>query len=156
MTDLTEFKVKGEKLYLSALMDLYNQEIISYELSCKPVFKMVMNMLVKTKKQVQKDLVIHSDQGWQYQMQAYQGWLKQQGIIQSMSRKGNCLDNAVMENFFGTLKSELFYLNTYESIPELKKDIVNYIPIYNTDRIKLNLKAMSPIEYRAHYFSNKF
>lgn len=156
VTDVTEFKVKGERLYLSALMDLYNQEIISYELSGKPVFQLIMNMLQKAQKQVGKNLMIHSDQGWQYQMQAYQAWLKQQGITQSMSRKGNCLDNAVMENFFGTLKSELFYLNTYESIQELKKDIANYITYYNTDRIKLNLKAMSPIEYRAHYFPNKF
>lgn len=155
VTDVTEFKVNGEKLYLSALMDLYNQEIISYELSRKPVFKMVMDMLAKTKKQIQKDLVIHSDQGWQYQMQAYQVWLKDQGIIQSMSRKGNCLDNAIIENFFGTLKSELFYLNTYDSIDVLTQEIQGYIHYYNKHRIKLNLKAMSPIEYRAHYYQIK-
>lgn len=88
VTDVTEFNVKGERLYLSALMDLYNQEIISYELSGKPVFQWVMNMLVKTKKQVGKNLMIHSDQGWQYQRQAYQTWLKQQGITQSMPEKG--------------------------------------------------------------------
>ena len=96
--------------------------------------------------------LLHSDQGWQYQMKQYQTILKQNGIKQSMSRKGNCLDNAVMENFFGTLKSELFYLNKYESITHLKKEINEYIKYYNNDRIKLNLNGMSPIEYRAHHF----
>ena len=98
-----------------------------------------------------KGLLIHSDQGWQYQMKQYQYILAQKGIVQSMSRKGNCLDNAVIENFFGTLKSELYYLKKYTSRNQLKKEIQEYIQYYNKDRIKSNLKGMSPIEYRAHY-----
>jgi putative transposase len=153
-TDVTEFNVLGKKLYLSPVLDLYNQEIISYELSERPDFKSVISMLGKALKKADPDksLLMHSDQGWQYQMKQYQSILKQNGIKQSMSRKGNCLDNAVMENFFGTLKSELFYLNKYESINHLKKEINGYIKYYNHDRIKLNLNGMSPVQYRAHHF----
>lgn len=153
-TDVTEFNVSGKKLYLSPVLDLYNQEIVCHELSERPDFKSVMNMLGKALKKTEKSksLMMHSDQGWQYQMKQYQSILKQNGIKQSMSRKGNCLDNAVMENFFGTLKSELFYLNKYESINHLKKEINGYIKYYNNDRIKLNLNGMSPIQYRAHHF----
>ncbi len=115
-----------------------------------------MNMLGRALKRKNKSqaLLLHSDQGWQYQMKQYQGVLKQNGIKQSMSRKGNCLDNAIMENFFGTLKSELFYLKKYESICQLKKEIIEYIKYYNHERIKLNLNGMSPIQYRAHYFKS--
>ncbi|SNR97440.1 IS3 family transposase, partial [Flavobacterium sp. ov086] len=100
----------------------------------------------------QTNLILHSDQGWQYQMKQYQYLLRQKGIRQSMSRKGNCLDNAVIENFFGIIKSELFYLKKYSSVSELKQEIIEYINYYNNDRIKLNLKGMSPIQYRAHYY----
>lgn len=155
-TDVTEFNVSGNKLYLSPVIDLYNQEIISYELSHRPNFQMVMTMLGKAFKKAgkTKSLLLHSDQGWQYQMKQYQQVLKQKGITQSMSRKGNCLDNAVIENFFGTIKAELFYLKKHESIAHLKKDISEYIHYYNHDRIKLNLNGMSPIQYRAHHFKN--
>ena len=155
-TDITEFKVFGNKLYLSPIIDLFNGEIISYELSEKPDFKQVATMLKKSFKKIpeQTNLILHSDQGWQYQMKQYQRLLKDKGITQSMSRKGNCLDNAVIENFFGILKSELFYLNKYNSISQLKKDIKEYIKYYNNERIKLNLKGMSPIEYRTHYYQN--
>jgi transposase InsO family protein len=151
-TDVTEFNVLGKKLYLSPVLDLYNQEIISYELSERPDFKSVMIMLDKAFKKipVRRPLLLHSDQGWQYQMKQYQHLLEQKGITQSMSRKGNCLDNAVVENFFGTLKSELFYLKKYDSIIQLKKEIKDYINYYNNDRIKLNLNGMSPVQYRAH------
>jgi putative transposase len=155
-TDITEFKVSGNKLYLSPIIDLFNGEIISYELSEKPNFKQVVTMLKKSFKKIpnQTNLILHSDQGWQYQMRQYQRLLKGKGITQSMSRKGNCLDNAVIESFFGILKSELFYLNKYKSISQLKKDIKVYIKYYNNERIKLNLKGMSPVEYRAHYYQN--
>ena len=155
-TDNTEFKVFGNKLYLSPIIDLYNREIISYELSEKPNFKQVATMLKKSFKKIpdQTNLILHSDQGWQYQMRQYQRLLKDKGITQSMSRKGNCLDNAVIENFFGILKSELFYLNKYRSISHLKKDIIEYIKYYNNERIKLNLNGMSPIEYRTNYYQN--
>ncbi len=155
-TDVTEFNVLGKKLYLSPVIDLYNQEIIAYELSESPNFKSVMSMLDKACKTTNttKSLLLHSDQGWQYQMKQYQQTLKANGIIQSMSRKGNCLDNAIIENFFGILKSELFYLNRYTSVVQLKEEIKDYINYYNNDRIKLNLNGMSPIQYRAHYYPN--
>ena len=155
-TDITEFNVSGKKLYLSPIIDLFNQEIISYELTERPVFNQVVMMLKKAFKKIPNNinLTLHSDQGWQYQMKRYQMLLKEKGIQQSMSRKGNCLDNAIIENFFGILKSELFYLKKYKSINELKNEITQYIDYYNNDRIKLNLKGMSPIQYRAHHYQN--
>lgn len=153
-TDVTEFNVSGKKLYLSPIIDLFNQEIISYELSERPNFNQVVAMLKKSFKKLngQDNLILHSDQGWQYQMKRYQQLLKDKGIIQSMSRKGNCFDNAIIENFFGILKSELFYIKKFTSINQLKQEIKEYIDYYNNDRIKLNLKGMSPIQYRAHYY----
>tara|TARA_B110000211_G_scaffold205635_1_gene240017 strand:+ start:168 stop:1007 length:840 start_codon:yes stop_codon:yes gene_type:complete len=153
-TDITEFKVAGEKLYLSPIIDLYNREIVSYQLSRRPNFKQVTNMLTKAFKKVpiKANLLLHSDQGWQYRMVTYQKLLKKNNITQSMSRKGNCLDNAIIENFFGTLKSELFYLKKYENIKQLEIDIKNYIYYYNNKRISKLLKGMSPIEYRAQYY----
>jgi len=155
-TDVTEFNVSGNKLYLSPIIDLFNGEIISYELSERPNFAQIVTMLKKSFKKLPKttDLILHSDQGWQYQMKQYQAILKGKGIKQSMSRKGNCLDNAIIENFFGILKSELFYLKKYKSINELKNEIKEYIDYYNNERIKLNLKGMSPIQYRAHHYQN--
>ena len=152
-TDVTEFKVAGKKLYLSPIIDLYNQEIISYELAENPNAKSVMDMVKKAVKKANdtKSILLHSDQGWQYQMKQYQHYLKEKNITQSMSRRGNCLDNAVIENFFGILKSELFYLKKYSSINQLKTEIKEYINYYNKDRIKLNLKGMSPVKYRAHH-----
>lgn len=155
-TDVTEFNVSGQKLYLSPVIDLYNQEIVSYELSESPSFRSVITMLDKAFKKVSnlQSLLLHSDQGWQYQMKQYQHLLQEKGITQSMSRKGNCLDNAVIENFFGIIKSELFYLKKYDSVLELKNEIKEYITYYNNDRIKLNLNGMSPIQYRAHHYRN--
>ncbi|WP_317163833.1 IS3 family transposase, partial [Flavobacterium ichthyis] len=126
-TDITEFNVSGKKLYLSPIIDLFNQEIISYELTERPVFNQVVTMLKKAFKRIpnRTNLMLHSDQGWQYQMSHYRTLLKKKGIIQSMSRKGNCLDNAVIENFFGTLKSEMFYTQKFKSIEQLKKEIDN-------------------------------
>ena len=155
-TDITEFNVSGKKLYLSPIIDLFNQEIISYELTERPVFNQVVMMLKKAFKKIPNNtnLTLHSDQGWQYQMKQYQYLLKEKGIIQSMSRKGNCLDNAIIENFFGTLKSELFYIKKFRTIEELKNEIKQYIDYYNNERIKSNLNKMSPIKYRAHYYQN--
>ncbi len=152
-TDVTEFKVKDRKVYLSPIIELFNGEIISYNLSESPNFKQVSDMLEDAFKTLngQGNPVLHSDQGWQYRMTKYTQMLNEHGIIQSMSRKGNCYDNAIVENFFGTIKSEMFYLKKYTSIDELKKDIKDYIKYYNNDRIKLNLNGMSPIKYRAHH-----
>lgn len=120
-TDVTEFNVSGKKLYLSPIIDLFNGEIISYDLSERPNFDQIASMLKKSFEKIpdQTNLILHSDQGWQYQMKQYQYLLRQKGIKQSMSRKGNCLDNAVIENFFGIIKSELFYLKKYSSVNQL-------------------------------------
>jgi putative transposase len=150
VTDVTEFKVAGEKLYLSPVMDLYNGEIIAFEMSRRPVFEMVGNMLKKalTRLKAPDKLILHSDQGWQYRMPAYQSILKQNQVEQSMSRKGNCLDNAAMESFFAVLKTEYFYLNKFKTVEELQDGLTEYIQYYNHDRIKLKLNGLSPVQYR--------
>lgn len=155
-TDVTEFNVSGNKLYLSPIIDLFNGEIISYNISERPVFSQITDMLKKGLKKIKntENIILHSDQGWQYQMKAYQMLLKEKGIVQSMSRKGNCLDNAVIENFFGTLKSEMFYTKKFKTIDELKKEIKEYINYYNHDRIRLNLKGKSPVQYRTLSYNN--
>lgn len=154
VTDVTEFKVHDRKLYLSPIIDLFNGEIISYNLSKHPTFQQITDMLEKAFIKIKNNtnLILHSDQGWQYQMKIYQKMLKEKGIKQSMSRKGNCLDNSCAENFFGILKSELFYSKEkeYKNIEELEKDIKEYIEYYNNSRIKSKLKGMSPIQYRKH------
>ncbi|SDY92494.1 IS3 family transposase, partial [Bacillus sp. 166amftsu] len=94
--------------------------------------------------------ILHSDQGWHYQMKKYQQALKKYKVIQSMSRKGNCLDNAVIENFFGLLKSELLYLKEFESMEHFKVELEDYIHYYNHKRIKVKLNGMSPVQYRTH------
>ncbi len=153
-TDVTEFKVNDEKLYLSPIIDLFNGEVVSFNLSRHPVFNQVVDMLEKAFNKVpdNTNLILHSDQGWQYQMKQYQAMLKEKGIRQSMSRKGNCLDNGCAENFFGILKSEMFYPKEkeYKNIEELEKEIIEYIEYYNNRRIKSKLKGMSPVKYREH------
>ena len=155
-TDITEFKINNEKLYLSPIVDLFNGEVISYNLSRYPVFNQVVDMLEKAFEKIPNNtnLILHSDQGWQYQMKRYQSMLKDKGIRQSMSRKGNCLDNGCAENFFGILKSEMFYLKEkeYKTLEELEKDIIEYIEYYNNRRIKSKLKGMSPVQYRKHSY----
>ena len=155
VTDVTEFNVAGEKLYLSPVMDLYNGEIVAFETAKRPVFKLVSSMLQKalSKLRIDDKPMLHSDQGWQYRMPAYQRILRQKGMEQSMSRKGNCLDNAAMESFFAVLKTEFFYLNKFSSVEELQKGIKKYIHYYNHDRIKLKLKGLSPVQYRTQPFA---
>jgi putative transposase len=155
-TDVTEFSVAGQKLYFSPIIELFNGQIVSYSLSERPNFKQITDMLDKALNTIPKNtsLILHSDQGWQYQMKQYQNILNKKGITQSMSRKGNCLDNAIIENFFGTIKSEMFYLKKYVSLKDLQNDIIEYVEYYNNDRIRLNLKGMSPIQYRAHVLNN--
>ena len=150
VTDVTEFKVAQQKLYLSPVMDLYNGEIVPYQMNARPCFTMVTTMLDKAFERLQHKsrLVIHSDQGWQYQQAQYRHKLQERGVKQSMSRKGNCLDNAAMESFFGTLKSEFFYLKTFNSVEELKAGVDDYIRYYNHDRIKMKLGGLSPVAYR--------
>lgn len=96
-------------------------------------------------------LILHSDQGFQYQHFSYQKRLEEQGIIQSMSRKGNCLDNAMAENFFGIMKSELLYIEKFESADKFSNALEEYIEYYNNKRIKAKLKGKSPVQYRTLY-----
>jgi putative transposase len=159
-TDTTEFKYyetdsKGriiiKKLYLDPFMDLFNGEILSYSIDRRPTAKNVMDAL-KEAIAITSDCpyrrTFHSDQGWAYQMRAYRNKLKEHQIFQSMSRKGNCHDNAVMENFFGLLKQEIYYGHTYYSYEALKTTIEKYIKYYNESRIKQRLNWMSPVAYR--------
>ncbi len=150
VTDVTEFALFGQKRYLSPILDLYNGEIVCYTVSAHPNLHLVTSMLEKAVKSIKKgsELILHSDQGWHYQHPVYQKMLKENGITQSMSRKGNCLDNATMENFFGLLKSELLYLQKFDSIEEFEKELDCYIYYYNNVRIKLKLKGLSPVQYR--------
>ena len=151
-TDISEFHIAAGKLYLSPILDMHSREIISFSISNSPNYeqtKEMLNYAFKTHKDL-KGLIFHSDQGWQYQMQPYHKVLKKQGIIQSMSRKGNCLDNSPMENFFGIMKREMFYGHEYEfkTLDELRIAMKEYIKYYNTQRITVKLKGLTPIQYR--------
>jgi len=155
VTDVTEFKVGEQKVYLSPVIDLFNQEVVSYEVRKSVRLSLVTDMLKKAtaKLGLHETPIVHSDQGWQYQNRQYQQQLKEKGLKQSMSRKGNCLDNAVAENFFGLLKTEMYHNEVFESADELIETIKEYIDYYNNKRIKLKLKGLSPIEYRTQAFA---
>ena len=150
VTDVTEFSLFGEKLYLSPILDLHSSDLISYIISDRPVLSMVTTMLDKAFAKISDgtNLILHSDQGWQYQHKQYQRMLREKGIRQSMSRKGNCLDNAVIENFFGLLKSELLYLQEFQSMQHFKQELMEYLDYYNNCRIKAKLKGLPPAIHR--------
>ena len=153
-TDVTEFKVCDEKVYLSPILDLFNREIISYSISLSPNFQQVRDMLNGLFEKLPEDArpLFHSDQGWQYQHAEYQRLLKEHNITQSMSRKGNCMDNGAMENFFGRLKVEMFYGEHFQTVDEFINCLKEYIDYYNNERIVSKLK-MSPVQYRTHFAS---
>ncbi|MGE1128662.1 IS3 family transposase [Bacillus wiedmannii] len=153
VTDITEFKLFGEKLYLSPVLDLYNGEILTYTIGSRPTYSLVSKMLETVLERLPENhqLLMHSDQGWHYQMKQYVRTLESRGVVQSMSRKGNCYDNAVMENFFGIMKSESLYIKEFESVEHFKIELEKYIDYYNTKRIKAKLK-MSPVQYRTHFY----
>ena len=159
-TDTTEFKYydvddKGKmiirKLYLDPFMDMFNLEIIGYSISKTPSASGILNALnqaVNVTNDCKYRRTFHSDRGWAYQMKSYSRILKQNRIFQSMSRKGNCYDNSVMENFFGIMKQEMYYGVVYYSYEELKNAIEKYIVYYNESRIKAKLGWKSPVQYR--------
>ena len=150
VTDVTEFNVRGNALYLSPIMDLYNREIVAYEMQVRPLYSLVGNMLKKALSKLkgkEATPLLHSDQGWHYQMPTYRKQLSDHGLKQSMSRRGNCLDNAAMESFFATLKTEFFYLNKFAGINELQTGLRRYIRYYNHHRLKLRLNGLSPVQY---------
>jgi len=150
VTDITEFKVNDQKLYLSPVMDLYNGEIIAFQTGRRPVFSLVKHMLTSAFDRLKPGdrPLLHSDQGWHYRHPNYRRMMVEKRILRSMSRKGNCLDNAAIESFFGTLKAEYFHLNRFDTIEQLKRGIANYIHYYNHQRIKQKLKGLSPVQYR--------
>ncbi len=159
-TDTTEFKyyvanASGErvkkKLYLDPFIDLGTGEIVSYSICAQPNAESILSALDKAIKATSDcpfRRTFHSDQGWAYQMKQYSFELKANRIFQSMSRKGNCLDNSVMENFFGLLKQEIYYGVMYQSYEELENAIEQYIKYYNEERIKEKLGWLSPVQYR--------
>ena len=155
VTDVTEFSLFGQKLYLSPILDLCSSDLVSYTISDRPVISMVTSMLDKAFEQIPDDtnLILHSDQGWHYQHKQYQQMLRNKGIRQSMSRKGNCLDNAVIENFFGLLKSELLYLQEFNSMGHFKQELIEYLDYYNNKRIKAKLKGLPPALHRQQALS---
>ncbi|MFR3773801.1 IS3 family transposase [Enterococcus canintestini] len=150
VTDVTEFSLFGRKLYLSPILDLYSSYLVSYTISEHPALSLVLNMARQALSVLPRgaEPILHSDQGWQYQHKQYQKLLKDHGIKQSMSRKGNCLDNAVIENFFGLVKSELLYMKEFDSMDQFKAELIEYLDYYNNRRIKAKLKGLPPAVHR--------
>lgn len=151
VTDVTEFSVGDRKLYLSPVMDLFDRQIISYTVGLSPNLGLTNTSLreaLATLEGGQRPLV-HSDQGFQYQHASWRRLLQEAGAHQSMSRKGNCYDNAVMENFFGHLKEELFHRVRFISTDALTAALHEYIRWYNTERISTKLEGLSPVQHRA-------
>ena len=153
-TDITEFKcLNGVKLYLNPFMDLFNGEILSFGISIRPTLELVIQPLEEALEIVKDSkyrTTIHSDQGWHYQHKKWVKTLKDNKVFQSMSRKGNCIDNSPMENFFGLMKQEMYYGKALCSFEDLKMKIEEYMVYYNNKRIKKKLAGMSPVEYRIH------
>ena len=157
-TDVTQFQIAAGKLYLSPIIDFHTREILGYDVSEHPNYSQIrrmMKMMFDKHGESFKGTILHSDQGYQYQMKAYQNLLKEHGIIQSMSRKGNCLDNSPTENFFSRLKTEIFYDNEfkYESLDQLKRVIDKYIKYYNEERIVVKY-GDSPTNIRQAYLND--
>ena len=151
-TDVTQFSLSWGKCYLSPILDMYTNEIIAYDLSRSPNLEQTVKMLKGAFARFSdlQGIVMHSDQGWQYQHKTYRRMLKEHGMIQSMSRKGNCYDNSIMETFFGRLKNEMFYGSekVFDSFPAFEEAIREYIAYYNNKRIQKKTKWMPPAKYR--------
>lgn len=151
VTDVTEFSVGDRKLYLSPVMDLFDRQIISYTLGNSPNLDLTNTSLRKALATLEcgQNPLVHSDQGFQYQHVSWRNLLQGAGATQSMSRKANCYDNAVMENFFGHLKEELFHRVRFLNTDALATALHEYLHWYNNDRISTKLKGLSPVQYRA-------
>jgi putative transposase len=151
VTDVTEFSVGDRKLYLSPVMDLFDRQIISYSVGSSPNLELTNSSLRSALACLEpgQQPLVHSDQGVQYQHVSWRTLLAGAGAAQSMSRKGNCYDNAVMENFFGHLKEELFHHVRFISTDALATAVNEYIHWYNNERISTKLKGLSPAQYRA-------
>lgn len=150
VTDVTEFTVGTTKVYLSPILDLYDNRIISATAGPSPSVKMVadsLRMAIDTLGPGEKPLV-HSDQGFQYRHTLWRDTLTGAGLAQSMSRKGTCLDNAVMEGFFSHLKEEWFRIQKPTTLDEFHAGLTDYLEWWNTTRIQQRLGYLSPDEYR--------
>lgn len=150
VTDVTEFSLFGRKRYLSPILDLHSSYLVSYTISEHPALSLVLNMARQALSVLPRgaEPILHSDQGWQYQHKQYQKLLKDHSIKQSMSRKSNCLDNAVIENFFGLVKSEFLYMKEFDSMDQFKAELIEYLDYYNNRRIKAKLKGLPPAVHR--------
>lgn len=149
VTDITYLMFNQKRLYLSAIKDLYNNEIVAYKISNRNDLKLVIDTIKQAKKrQDVRGITLHSDQGFQYTSRYYHNLLKRSKITPSMSRKGNCIDNASMENFFGHLKAEVMYLHSFKTEDEVIEAINKYIHFYNNERYQKKLNNLSPVEYR--------
>jgi putative transposase len=155
VTDVTEFRVGDRKLYLSLVMDLFDHQIIAYTIGTSPNLALTSNSLREALATLPPTLepgqapLVHSDQGFQYQHPSWQRLLTGAGATQSMSRKANCYDNAVIENWFGHLKEELFNHTRYITTDALTQALHSYIGWYNNHRISTRLEGLSPVQYRA-------
>lgn len=140
----------GKFLYMNVAKDLFNGEIVAYDISSRNDTLLVQSTIDKLiNMNLQSNCILHTDQGFQYTRRQYSSKLKKNGLIQSMSRKGNCLDNAPIESFFSHLKSQLIYLIDSKDPEEITKLINDYIYLYNHERIQIK-HGMSPVEYRTH------
>lgn len=153
VADVTEIKIKQKKMYLSAIMDIYNNELVSYKIGNKNTLGLVLKTideLISEKGCLLEGSLFHSDQGFQYTSNYTKERLTNIGMIQSMSRPGNPLDNACIENFFGIMKTETLYNKTlkYESVEQFQKELIKWIEFYNNERIQLKLNYLSPIKYK--------
>lgn len=152
VTDISYIKTPQGTLYLSMIRDLFDRSIIAYQMGTEQSINLVLNTIreAKVKETVTAEVQLHSDQGVQYTSQAYFTLTKKYGITPSMSRRGNCYDNAMAENFFSILKAECIHRRKPETIPEARSLIDRYIYFYNNERIQLNTK-LTPIEKRRQF-----
>lgn len=149
VTDITYLPFNGQFLYLSAIQDLFNNEIVAYHISDRNDLKLVLDTINKVDKKLDAaETIIHSDQGFQYTSNLYNKRLEELGMLGSHSRKGNCLDNACIESFFSHLKTEMLYITKYMSADELYQAVQEYINFYNNERFQKKLSHLSPIQYR--------
>jgi len=152
VSDVTEFRVQNTKVYLSPVLDLFDHCVVGYKTGTSPTVDLTGQSLQNafTTEMPAPGLLIHTDQGFQYQHTKWRRMIGENEGVQSMSRKANCYDNAVMENFFGHLKAEMFHGETFKTVNELIKEIDDYIVWYNNERVQEKLKGMTPMQYRNH------
>ena len=150
VSDVTEFRVAGRKVYLSPVMDLFDRSIVAHTVATSPSTAFTADSLSKAIAACAPEpgWMMHTDQGFQYQHSSWRNLIHDNGGVQSMSRKANCYDNAVMENFFGHLKTEMYHGEVFDTVAEFNQAIDEYIQWYNTERIQQRLKGLTPMQYR--------